>query len=239
MMYKRPVWLIALGLALVVLSGYATLELMNSRGFQFFGGITRRVDTRTKVVALTFDDAPTDATGDVLVALDTVGIKATFFAIGWAIERYPDEASEIALAGHELGNHSYSHQRMIFKRPSVIRDEIEKTDSLIRKSGYKGEIFFRPPNGKKLELLPLYLKRHNRRTIMWDVEPETYLAQSAGADAIVDYTVAHVRPGSIILLHPFNQNANTRKAIPGVVAALRTHGYKFVTVSELLSYEGK
>jgi chitin deacetylase len=236
---KKYLLVIAVSIVLLCVTGYTTLMISKSRSFQFFGGITQRVDTNEKVVALTFDDAPTQETAGVLKELDKLGIKATFFAIGWAIEQYPDEARNIVLAGHELGNHSYSHKRMIFKSPAFVQNEIEKTDKLIRASGYRGEIYFRPPNGKKLVLLPMYLKQHNRRTIMWDVEPETYLEANSEVKEIADYTVSHVKPGSIILLHPFNQNENTRKAIPVIVSTLQGRGYKFITLSELLSYEKK
>lgn len=63
---------------------------------------------------------------------------------------------------------------MIFKSPTYIKNEIKKTDRLIRETGYKGEILFRPPNGKKFVLLPYYLSEHNRKTIMWDLEPDSH-----------------------------------------------------------------
>jgi peptidoglycan-N-acetylglucosamine deacetylase len=232
-MSKRSSIILA-GFLLLAVTAYAMLIISKSRSFQFFGGITQRVETNEKVVALTFDDAPSEQTGRILKDLHKSGVKATFFAIGTAIEQYPDEAKQIVRAGHELGNHSYSHQRMVLKTPSFIGDEIEKTDSLIRSAGYRGEILFRPPNGKKLLLLPLYLKQHNRKTVMWDIEPETYLKSDAAPQEIVDFTVSKVKPGSIILLHPF-YNENTRKAIPNLVSALKDRGYRLVTVSELMS----
>jgi peptidoglycan-N-acetylglucosamine deacetylase len=87
-------------------------------------------------------------------------IKATFFLIGNEIEKNQEEAKAIVNEGHQIGNHTYSHQRMIFKSPLFIKEEIEKTDELIRHGGYKGEIDFRPPNGKKIVGLPYYLSTH-------------------------------------------------------------------------------
>jgi len=224
--------------AVLLAAGYATLQVSKSRSFQFFGDIVQRAETEEKVVALTFDDAPTDRTESVLEILDELDVKATFFVIGEALKQNPQIGRRIVEDGHELGNHSYSHQRMVFKTPSFISAEIEKTDVLIRMAGHRGTVFFRPPNGKKLLLLPWYLGRHGRTTIMWDVEPETYLSTDASANEIARYAVNSTRPGSIILLHPLASSAvESRKAIPTIVGTLRRRGYRFVTISLLTDLE--
>ncbi|MDD5464442.1 MAG: polysaccharide deacetylase family protein [Candidatus Moranbacteria bacterium] len=224
---------------IVLLGGlaYGVLQLSKMRNFQFFGGLTSRVNTQEKVVALTFDDAPTGQTDQVLKILNDADIKATFFAIGQNLEKYPEEGKAIAESGNEIGNHSYSHQRMILKTPGFIKSEIEKTDALIRETGYSGEITFRPPNGKKLLALPWYLKTHDRKTIMWDIEPESYPEVAKSSESIAQYVIKNTKPGSIILLHPLADSAQkTRDALPEIIATLQNEGYKFVTVSELLKY---
>ncbi len=110
---------------------------MNARKFQLFGGITDQVETKQKVVALTFDDGPTKNVDKILPLLDQYHVKATFFLIGNEIEKNPVEAKKIVSAGHQIGNHTYSHQRMVFKSPSYIKAEIEKTDKLIREAGFR------------------------------------------------------------------------------------------------------
>jgi chitin deacetylase len=65
---------------------------------------------------------------------------------------------------------------MVLFTPDFVKEEIEKTDELIRKVGYTKEITFQPPFGKKLFALPFYLSNNNRKTITWDVEPETFAA---------------------------------------------------------------
>ena len=208
-------------------------QISKSRTFQFFGGLTSRVETTQKVVALTFDDAPSARAQEVLDILERQNIKATFYEIGQAIEQYPGDAKAIAAAGMEVGNHSYSHQRFLLKSLPFVDAEIQKTNTLIRESGYQGEITFRPPNGKKLFTLPWYLRQHQLQTIMWDVEPDTYVA--GDKDAIVQYTLDHVQPGSIILLHPFCETdcAADREALPFIIDGLKARGYTFVTISEL------
>ena len=214
----------------------AAYFLSRSRGFQLFGGIVNHVETNEKVVALTFDDGPTDQTEGLIQTLTALDIKATFFLIGSEIEKNPQWAQALAAAGHELGNHSYSHSRMVFRRYGWIAGEIEKTDALIRQAGYQGEIQFRPPNGKKLLLLPLYLRRHDRSTILWTLEPNSDPEVDADADRIVQDVLENVRPGSIILLHPmYTESGKTsREAIPGIVNGLKAQGYRFVTVNELM-----
>jgi peptidoglycan/xylan/chitin deacetylase (PgdA/CDA1 family) len=213
--------------------GYGLLQISKSRTFQFFGSIVNRVDTKEKVIALTFDDGPETFTNEVLDMLQDKQIKATFYVIGERLKENLDIGKRIADEGHELGNHSYTHQRFLFKPLSFIDSEIQKTNQLIRETGYEGTITFRPPYGKKLLGLPWYLNKHNIETIMVDVEPDTYGTTS---DFFVEYTVANTKSGSIILLHPLCKPCNEqRKSVPLIIDALKKNGYTFVTVSELLS----
>lgn len=219
----------------VLTSCYSIFQISKSRTFQFFGEIVPRVETNEKIVALTFDDGPTAYTQDVLTTLKEKDTKATFFVIGSELQKNPEIGKAIALAGHELGNHTYSHQRMWFKSQSFIADEIEKTNTLIRETGYKGDIHFRPPYSKKIVGLPWYLQQHDIKTIMVDVEPDTY---GSDTDFLVTYTLENTKPGSIILLHPFCETCSVqREAISKIIVALHTKGYQFVTVSQLLTYK--
>ncbi len=237
---KRSLVILSIAAVALLLCGYALLQLSNSRSFQLFGGLTDRVQTNEKVAALTFDDAPSPHVSAVLSTLQAKQVKATFYEIGRAIEEYPDEARAIVDAGMEVGNHSYSHQRFLFQSQAFIDVEIQKTSTLIRDTGYRGEITFRPPNGKKLIGLPWYLAQHDIKTITWDVEPETYasdLSADAKTEFLVRYTLEHTRPGSIILLHPFCDScASARQALPEIIDRLAANGYRFATVSELLRY---
>ena len=213
---------------------FAVWKLSNARTIQLFGGIVDRVETGTPVVALTFDDGPTDQfTAEVLEVLRQRQVKATFFVTGAALDRNPALGRQIVAAGHELGNHSYSHARLVLRPLSFIREEIERTDQLIRQAGYQGEIHFRPPNGKKLILLPYYLATTGRRTITWTVAPESTPGQ---AGLIVARALEQVRPGSIILLHVmYESRAESRTALPEIIDGLQAKGYRFATVSELLA----
>ncbi len=226
---------VACVLVVVVAAAFTLFEVSKSRTFQFFGTLVNRVETTEKVVALTFDDGPDPAgTQAILDTLRGRQVPATFFLIGRDIAAHPDLARDIAAAGHEIGNHSFSHERMIGVTPAWVADEVEATDALIRTSGYTGEILFRPPNGKKLFALPHYLAEHDRTTITWDVEPDS--AGTPDAATVERTTLDQVRPGSIVLLHAmYGSREQTRQAIGPVVDRLKQRGYRFVTVSQLLA----
>jgi peptidoglycan/xylan/chitin deacetylase (PgdA/CDA1 family) len=224
--------LVALCIVAALLAAAAgTFAYSKSPTHQLFGTIVPRVETDRKVVALTFDDGPVaEQEGQIVAALG--GTKATFFLIGAQIQESPAVAPRLIGRGFEIGNHSFHHDRMVFKSQRRIADEIESTDALIRAAGWGTRpIFFRAPFGKKLVGLPWYLARHGRTQVTWDVE----FHNERRLNEEISRVVGSVRPGSIILMHPWYANGKTRAAIPQIITALRGRGYDFVTVSELLA----
>lgn len=227
-------------LCIILLAGIAFLlfEVSKSRNFQFFGGIINQAETEEKVVALTFDDGPSVNTAEILSILRHEDIKATFYLTGKEIEENLEDAKKIVDEGHEIGNHSYSHTRMVLKSPSFIKEEIEKTDDLIRQAGFEGDIHFRPPYGKKLLFLPYYLSKHDRKTILWNIEPETFPEIDGDADKISEHVVENIEPGSIILLHVmYESREESLKSAKKIIASLKEQGYQMTTVSELLKHQ--
>lgn len=233
---KRLKLLLGLIVAVIALVAIG-FQISKSRTFQFFGDIVPHVNTQQKAVALTFDDGPIPgSTEEVLSVLNEGGIKVTFFVTGAELEQHPEQGRKLVAAGHELGNHSFSHSRMVLKTPSFVKFEIERTDELIRQAGYQGSIHFRPPFGKKLLVLPFYLSQHSRKSITWDVEPDSFPEIGSDANKIVEDVLANAKPGSIILLHVMYPNRKeSLKSVKGIVAGLKSHGYEFKTVSELLA----
>ena len=223
----------------VIFGLIALWQISRSRTFQFFGRLIPSVNTSQKIVALTFDDGPTpDFTGQILSALEQEHVRATFFVTGAELEKNMAEGKKLVAAGHELGNHSYSHERMVLVTPSFVKQEIERTDQLIRDAGYQGEIYFRPPFGKKLFTLPYYLAKTGRKSITWDVEPESYPEIAADSDKIAEHVLSRTRPGSIIILHVmYSSRGESLKAVKKIVDGLKAQGYSFKTVSELLAAE--
>lgn len=228
---------VAIGFAILVLIMAALFKVSKSRDFQFFGEIVNRVDAKEKLIALTFDDGPLPgATEKILSILAQEQIPATFFLTGRGMEQYPEGAKKLIAAGHQIGNHSYSHQRMVFMSYQEVANEVAKTNEIIRNLGYKKEIVFRPPYGKKLLMLPLYLQRHKMTTVTWDIEPESFPEVSTSSDKITQHVVAQAKPGSIILLHVmFPSRQTSMDAVPNIIRELKVQGYRFVTVDELLT----
>jgi peptidoglycan/xylan/chitin deacetylase (PgdA/CDA1 family) len=221
---------------LAVLAGVIGLwQLSKARTFQVFGELYARVETPEKVVALTFDDGPSpENTPALLDLLARHRVKATFFMVGRNIGAHRELAARVLAEGHQLGNHSYSHTRMVLRSPSFMQEEISRTDALLRELGVQGEILFRAPFGKKLFVLPWLLAREHRKHITFDVVPDDHATQDAAL--ITSRILEATRPGSIILLHDgWSAKPGTLEAADRVMARLRAQGYRFVTVSELLA----
>lgn len=218
---------------IVVLLVYL-FQISKSRDFQFFGELVRSAETNDKKIALTFDDGPTESTQEILKLLNDLDVKATFFLCGNSIEERKEDTAAIVSEGHGIGNHSYSHKRMIGVSYNFCKEEIEKTNSLIREVGYKGEIYFRPPYFKKLFMLPLYLQNAKMTSVTCDIEPETYLGFDASSEELSNNVTNNVKSGSIILLHPMYKAENSLATIEKIVKTLKAEGYTFCTVEELL-----
>ena len=226
--------------ALVALAAFlaGARQLARSRTTQLFGEIVPRVETAERRVALTFDDGPSPYAADsVLHVLEARGAHATFFVNGTSLAEHPELGRR--LAGHELGNHTWSHRRMVPVSQGTVRDEIEPTDSLIRLAGHRGPIRFRPPYCYKLVGLPWYLSRTGRTTVTWDVEPDSYADVAATPEGIVRHVLDRVRPGSIVLLHIWAPSrATSLAAVAPIVDSLQARGYTVGTVGELLARRG-
>lgn len=217
-------------------------KVSSLREFQLFGTLVTQVKqtdhrkTVPKRIALSFDDGPTpEYTPQVLEILAKAQVKATFFVTGAETEKHLAEAKALVSAGHELGNHSYSHSRMIFKSPVFVAHEIERTDRAIRMAGWTGPILFRPPYGKRLFVLPWYLAQHDRTTVMWSIEPETYPALTDTPETFAQHVVDRAQPGAIVLMHVMYASREvSRQALPLIIDRLKARGYQWVTVAELL-----
>lgn len=225
-----------MGVMILLLSLLGLWKLSSSRHYQMFGQLVTRVETPHKQVALTFDDGPMpDYTEAMIQMLEQHQIKATFFVTGAESEQYPQAAQQLVKAGHELGNHSYSHRRMVFKSPRFVAQEIERTDAAIRAAGWQGPILFRPPYGKRLVVLPWYLAQHDRITALWDLEPDSDPQLSQSPEALAQHVIDRAQPGSVILLHVMYPSRETsRQAVPLIVEGLKAKGFRFVTLGEML-----
>jgi len=204
------------------------------------GEMVCRIPTTEKVVALTYDDGPSEAhTTKLIEILGKHDIKATFFLIGKRIAENPDLAKELLNEGHQLANHSYTHQKMIYRSPDDIRSEIEQTNSLLREIGVDYEIHFRAPYGKKFIVLPLVLSKMGMKHIVFDVEPQDW--RGGPSEDVVRHVLEHAQPGSIILLHDGYEKSgkHVTETTEQIILGLKAEGYRFLTTLEMLALNEK
>lgn len=190
-----------------------------------------------KTVALTFDDGPhPQYTEEILALLHRYGIRATFFFIGQNVEYYRSTARAVVAAGHEVGNHTYSHP--IFGQTTTLQlaEEIEKTDRLLAEIGCESVSLFRPPQGLYGKELTDLLRNKSKKAVLWSIDTRDW--DHRPSDAILQNIDENLRGGDIILFHDYVSGENTTlPALKKLIPALLERGYRFVTVSELLDGE--
>jgi len=187
-----------------------------------------------KNIALTFDDGPHPRlTREILDILDEYGIKATFFVIGQNVEYYGDVLEEVVAAGHEIGNHTYSHQNLRNLTPDALREEIRQTeDGVFGHSEYRTRLL-RPPEGFFSEPVCQLAEEMDYTVVCWSIDTRDW-AHTPVPD-IVENILTSVEAGDIILFHDYVSGISpTPDALRAVIPVLLAEGYRFVTVSELL-----
>lgn len=130
------------------------------------------VDTQEKKVAISFDAAWGDEhTQSILDTLDQYNIKATFFLVGFWVDKYPKDVEAIFLKGHEIGNHSSTHPNMSQISKEQIQKELDTTSQKIEAIISQKPTLFRPPFGGYNNTLIETAEELGYQTIQWDVDP--------------------------------------------------------------------
>jgi peptidoglycan/xylan/chitin deacetylase (PgdA/CDA1 family) len=180
-----------------------------------------------KVVALTFDDGPSDYTPGFLDVLRRERVPGTFFEIGQEIGGREATMRRILREGDEIGNHTSHHTEY----PTYA--DIAPTTSLIESATHFRPCLFRPPGGAVDSSVIAAAAADGMRTVTWDVDPADWT--NPGSAAIYSRVVGAARPGSIVLMHDGGgDRSGTLAALPGIIDTLRARGYRFATVTELL-----
>ena len=197
-------------------------------------GVYYRAAQSTTKIALTFDDGPHPYyTDEILAILESEGIKATFFEIGCNVKQYPEITKRVIAAGHEIGNHTYTHPLVPLVTGQMLEEEIEMTDALLRSLGYTRPIFFRPPQGKFPADKKGLLQRTGKIAVLWSIDTRDW--DHKPTEEIVSMVENEVAGGDIILFHDFvGGESQTIPAIKKLIPTLKERGYQFVTLSELL-----
>lgn len=202
------------------------------------------VETAGSKVAITFDCAwGADDIPDILKALKQENVKATFFIVGQWAEKYGNEVKMISEAGHDIGNHSYSHFRMGVLDPEKSKSEISQcSDVLEGITGKKVELF-RAPYGDYNNNLINAAKSLGCFTIQWNVDSLDW-KPDIGKDEIMSRIKSKLVSGSILLFH--NDTNHTAAILGDIIKTIKSSGYEIVPVSSLIiredytiDYEGR
>ena len=201
-------------------------------------------DRNGRKVALTFDDGPDAAvTPRILDALRAHGAYATFFVIGRYAEAHPELINRILREGHELGNHSYGHSRLLNLRAKrFMQRDIERSMAVLDRMGASGaNRLYRPPMGLKNPALARIQRALGLQIVAWSLHAGD--TRERDAHAIARHVLGHIRPGDIVLFHDGHDLPNRQRsmavseALDNILSELKGKGFNMVTVSELLSDE--
>lgn len=228
--------MVSLGILVVLLGFYSSALHPDSDKWIREGIIISQVATSQKAIAFTFDDGPNpDATLQVLEVLKQHNAKATFFVLGTHAQDYPHLIKSIQLAGHEIGNHGFSHKITEYNNTSFLKSDIKQSEDVItRITGIRPRLL-RPPGGFLSRDLIKYCLQEKLKIITWTWQADYKDWKSTDSSYLADQIVTGIHPGQIILLHDGGQNRQIMiKALTQALAELSDLGYRFVTISQLL-----
>ena len=196
--------------------------------------VYRSVSTEKKQIALTFDDGPHPTlTPRILEILSEYNIPATFFMVGQNVLNYPEAARQVIQAGHEVGNHTFTHPHLANLNEHAIMNEIGRCeDALEELCEYRPHIL-RTPQGALTPSLERCLLDDDYILVLWSLDTRDWDNKSTAC--IVQTVLDRVQAGDIILMHDYiGHNSKTPEALEKIIPILLSQGYEFVTVSALL-----
>jgi peptidoglycan/xylan/chitin deacetylase (PgdA/CDA1 family) len=211
---------------------YCGLSCNLDLSYKNLSNIKKLLNNDDKFVALTFDDGPSNnRINDIINVLESYEAKATFFVLGERINKKTYEiVKKIHEAGHELGNHSWSHRKLTSLSSEEQLQELEKTNIPIKSATKQDVKWFRPPYGCYDDNLIENTNRLNMYSILWTVDSLDW--QGDKPEILVERVLSNVHNGAIILFHDHDNKSNTVEALPQIIKILKKSGYEFVTLSE-------
>lgn len=222
------IYLIIYGFVLFI---SVTLGAFNIR-FNYFLKTHHQQNTTNKVIAITFDDGPTEFTPRILDLLENHQAKATFFCIGNKVEQLPEIVKNIDKKGHTVANHSFLHSNSIgFFSTKRLLEEIINTEKSIFKVISKKTNLYRPPFGVTNPNIARAIKKLNYEVIGWNIRSLDTVIKDE--EKLFNRVYSKIKPGSILLLHDTSEV--TIVVLERLLTKLEQENYTFVTVNEMLS----
>ncbi|MCM3747195.1 polysaccharide deacetylase family protein [Paenibacillus pasadenensis] len=223
------------------MSGFAGSPAKHGRSYyEARGDVVWEVPMDEKWIALTFDDGPSPkATPQILDLLKQYKAKATFFVIGYRLDKYPEIAAREAAEGHEVANHTDSH---VYFRGGIsektIAAEMDNVQKKIKAITKHSSPWFRPPGGYYNDTVIRIAKQHGYTIVLWSWHQDTKDWNSPGTGKIVNKVLKNARNGDIVLLHDYVSGSNqTIEALKIILPELKKRGYRMVTISELMAHQ--
>ena len=222
------------GVITAVNAGTATITATTANGLTAKVNVTCTAPVvAEKYIALTFDDGPDANTGEILDTLAQYNAKATFFVLHTNAQYNTALVKRIHEEGHELGNHTKTHQYLTLLTDEEAKEEIGFVNDFIYNLTGETVKLYRPPYlayyEKTLALFP------EMSAITCSIDSLDW--SGITTDEIVANVVNKAKNGDIVLLHV--NIANTRAALPQILETLQEQGFGFVTVSELFEINNK
>lgn len=196
--------------------------------------VHRSVKTDSMQIALTFDDGPHPyLTQEILDILAQYNVKATFFMVGENVINYPDAAKAVLAAGHEVGNHTFSHTHVKGLSEREVLDELGRCEDALEELCEYRPHLFRPPEGALNEYVEHCSDHFDYTLVLWSLDTRDW--ENKNAEQIADAVLSNVAPGDIILMHDYiGRQSKTPEALAKLLPMLIERGYELVTVSRLL-----
>lgn len=188
--------------------------------------VNKTIDSNKPIIALTFDDGPSKYTKQIVNLLKKYNCNATFFVLGNKVKIYKDTIKESISNGNEIGNHSYNHKWLSRLKVEDIKEQINKTQDILKKEVNYTPILLRPTYGsvnKKIR------NNTNLEIVLWNVDTLDWKIKSS--KKIAERSLSQIKDRSIILMHDTHER--TYEALKIMIPKLIDEGYQFVTISEL------
>ncbi len=202
------------------------IEKKEETNFINYETVNKTIDSNKPIIALTFDDGPSKYTKQIVGLLKKYNCNATFFVLGNKVKIYKDTIKESISNGNEIGNHSYNHKWLSRLKVEDIKEQINKTQDILKKEVNYTPILLRPTYGsvnKKIR------NNTNLEIVLWNVDTLDWKIKSS--KKIADRSLLQIKDRSIILMHDTHER--TYEALKIMIPKLIAEGYQFVTISEL------
>jgi peptidoglycan-N-acetylglucosamine deacetylase len=193
-------------------------------------GVSRRLPSGTRGVALTFDDGPhPEGTPALLDLLGEAGVRATFFLVGEQVERWPALAGRIAADGHQVALHGHRHRNLLRVPPPALARDLDRGARVLEHATGRATALYRPPYGMFSPAGLRIVRRRGWRPLLWSRWGHDW-RRFITAERIAGEVTRDLADGDVVLLHDADHYSaagswrNTLAAMPRVLDELTRLG---------------